>query len=437
LGKSCIAAIVLLWFVLTRDGLVDWKVATTASSWHQLVHFLWPEIHKWQGRLNWGAIGRPAFNIGHELLMRTINLSTGSAFAIASNRPEMMEGAHARSLLYVFDEAKSIMDETFDAVEGAFAGAGNEGGDEAFALAISTPGAPLGRFYDIHSRKPGYEDWHVRHVTLAEALAAGRIGLAWAEARKRQWGETSALYQNRVLGEFAAEDANGVIPLAWVEAAVERWQAWQEEVRERAGALGTLTTLGLDVGGGLAHSDLTVLAPVYDLIRVGPLEELRCANANTATMEWAGQVLGRLRRNPHAVAIPDVIGLGAGLYHRLVEQGAAVRPFNAAWRTDLIDRTEQFGFVNARSAMWYTAREMLDPASGIPVCLPDDDQLIGELTAPLYSVTSGGRIKVEGKEDVKKRLHRSTDHADPVLQALVGPAICDEAEMREGRTRLI
>ena len=45
--------------------------------------------------------------------------------------------------MFVFDEAKAIPAGTFDACEGAFSGAG-EGGGEAFALALSTPGQPAG-----------------------------------------------------------------------------------------------------------------------------------------------------------------------------------------------------------------------------------------------------------------------------------------------------
>ncbi|SEO73296.1 hypothetical protein [Actinacidiphila rubida] len=58
-------------------------------------------------------------------------------------------------------------------MEGAFSGGRTEGSLEAFALAIAIPGSPVGWFYDIRSRKPGLEDWFVRHVTLAEAIAAG------------------------------------------------------------------------------------------------------------------------------------------------------------------------------------------------------------------------------------------------------------------------
>ena len=139
------SAIAVLWFALTRDAAgVDWKVVTTAGSWHQLTAYTWPEIHKWAGKLRWDKVrdGRP-FSRAHELQNINLKLSHGAAFAAASANSALIEGAHADSLMFVYDEAKAIPAGTFDACEGAFSGAG-EGGTEAFALALSTPGAAAG-----------------------------------------------------------------------------------------------------------------------------------------------------------------------------------------------------------------------------------------------------------------------------------------------------
>src|SRR5450755_1863553 len=154
LGKSTISAVTVLWFALTRDAAgIDWKVATTAGSWHQITRYLWPEIHKWAGRLRWDKVrdGRPFTR--QELQNLNLRLSHGAAFAGASANSALIEGAHADSLMFVYDESKAIPASTFDACEGAFSGAG-----DALALAISTPGDPSGRFYDIHAHRPGYED---------------------------------------------------------------------------------------------------------------------------------------------------------------------------------------------------------------------------------------------------------------------------------------
>lgn len=418
LGKSAMASWIILWFALTRDG-TDWKVVTTASAWRQLIKYLWPEVHKWSRRFRWDVIGRAPFS-EHELLSLNVKLSTGEAFAVASDNSDLIEGAHADNILYVFDEAKAIPDRTWDAAEGAFA-SGN-----CYSVAISTPGEPVGRFYDIQSHKAGYEDWLVRRVTLDDAMTAGRINADWAEKRKRQWGESSAQYKNRVLGEFASSDAEGVIPLSWIEAANERWEQWVE-----SGRPGIFTGVGVDVGGGLPGSDKTVLALCYNMMTIGELRKYPLSDPHTATMETAGRVAGLLKKEHSGEAIIDVVGIGAGTLHRLCEIGLPARGFNAGKGTNFTDKSGELGFANWRSAAWWIMREMLEPDSGFNVMLPPDDELTGDLTAPKSMIVSGGRerggvIRVESKESIRKRINRSTDCGDAVIQILVGPLLCDE-----------
>lgn len=405
LGKTALAAWVVLWFALTRDG-EDWKVITTASAWRQLDVYLWPEIHKWARLLRWEKLGRPAFT-DNELLILNLKLTTGQASAVASNQPALIEGAHADHILYLYDEAKTIPPGTWDAAEGAFSGAGGDSALEALALAVSTPGEPSGRFYEIHKRAPGYEDWHVRHVTVDESIAAGRVSREWVEQRAKQWGRDSAVFQNRVLGQFASSDEDSVIPLAWIEAAVARWEAREDF------DLGPFTCVGVDVAR--SGSDATVLALRYS----ARISELRYTSLED-TMQTTGHVLGVLRALG-GYAVVDVIGIGAGVVDRLREQELPVEAFNAGAGTQRLDSSGELGFVNCRSAAWWNMRELLDPSNGCDVELPPDDLLVGDLTAPKWRVSSGGRIQVESKDDIRKRLGRSTDSADGVIQAFWTP----------------
>lgn len=416
LGKTAPASWSVLWFALTRDADgADWKIVTTASAWRQLTHYLWPEVHKWARRLDWSKVGREPFS-ARELLQLGLKLTHGEAFAVACDDPATIEGAHADQLLYVFDEAKAIPAATFDAAEGAFSGAGGDTAAEAFALAISTPGGPDGRFYEIHARKAGLDDWAAERVTLAEAIEAGRISAEWARQRRLQWGATSAVYRNRVEGEFAASDEDGVIPLEWVEAATVRWLEAHSDCTSGAhGHVGcglpALTAVGVDVAR--SGGDETVLA-----LRHGDcLAELRHSR-HEATTQTTGRVKGVL--NAHGgVAVVDVIGVGAGVVDQLREDGRSVLAFNASAGVDLRDKSGELGFVNARSAAWWLLRELLAPDSGRHVALPPDDRLVGDLTAPKWRVSSqgGGRIQVESKDDIRKRLGRSTDDGDAVVQA--------------------
>lgn len=401
-GKTGLAAFVVLWFALTRDVDSDWKVITTASSWRQLEKYLWPEIHKWVKLLKWELIGRPPIRKGYDLLKLNIKLNTGAGFAVASDNHEYIEGAHADSILYVFDESKAIPEETWDAAEGAFstAGADMDSSREAFLLSISTPGEPRGRFFDIQSKKAGFLDWTTMHMTLEHAIEQQRVSKEWVENRRKQWGETSALYQNRVKGEFAQSSEDSVCPLALIEAAVNRWKK-------------------------IPREELKIVQIGFDPARFGgdrSVAAFRHGNTITSLNRWSkkdtmfstGKLVSFNNINKNIRFLIDVIGLGAGIYDRAKEKGLKVTAYNAASATKKRDRSKEFGFVNKRSAGWWMMRELLEDGE---IALPDDELLIGDLAAPKWTVTSGGKIKVDSKDDMKKLLGRSTDDADAVIMA--------------------
>jgi len=339
LGKSAMAALALLWFASTREAArIDWKVITTASAWRALSIYLWPEVRKWSRRLRWEVLGRSPYSEITELLMLNLKLVHGAASAVASNKAELIEGAHADSLFYLIDEAKIVPDPTWDAIEGAFSGGRTEGLPEAFALAISTPGPPAGRFYDIHRRAPGLEDWWVRHVTLAEAVAAGRISPEWAEQRARQWGRDSAMYANRVLGEFHASDEDAVIPLAWVEAAIERWHEWNDSGRP---PLTGKRFTGVDVAR--TGADSTVFAH-----RHGPGILRLETHDREDTMQTTARVQAATGEDEEDQALPvvDSMGVGGGVVDRLRELRSPVVAYTGAAKTRARTRDGEYGFTN-------------------------------------------------------------------------------------------
>ena len=411
-GKTTTAAIAILWFAETRDRAgVDWKAITTASAWRQVTKFLWPEVHKWARRLKWKHLGRRPWN-RDELRVQSLKLATGEAFAAVSDDHEKIEGAHADELLFVFDEAKAIPDKTWDAVEGAFSGDG-AGKVRAYVLSISTPGEPQGRFFQIQSKAKGYRDWHVRRVLLEDVIAAGRVTRKWVDDRRAQWGEDSPIFQNRVLGEFAVVDDSGVIPLAWVERAQDRWNDFHSFCgKGHRCDPGELETIGVDPAR--SGEDKTAWATRYSDDHIYKITD----HGGLTTMETTGHVKGLLDTSG-ARAVVDVIGIGAGVVDRLREMFDPKRviAFNASESTNAKDSSNEISFFNSRSACWWHMREVLDPDNGREAMLPPDDELTGELVAPRWWIDSSGRIRVESKDEIRKRLHRSTNKADAVIQA--------------------
>lgn len=406
IGKTALESWVVLWALSVFKEI---KAPTTASAWRQLTEFLWPEIHKWAANAKWDRLGL-VVRRDRELLRLRLQLDDNRfAFAIASSDEAKIEGAHSAVIAYGFDEAKAIPDEIWDAAEGAFStGVG-------YALAISTPGAPAGRFYDIQARKKGYEDWHVIHVSEEEAREHVPGFAEWADARARQWGKESAIYQNRVAGNFAQSDEDSVIPLAWIEAAMARWTSDGQPDA-------VPPTIGADIAR--MGEDKTVFAKRYGnwfapMLRYSKMD----------TMEVSG-LLGVQLAATGARANIDVIGIGSGVYDRLKEQGKSVFAINVSRSSHARDKTGQFGFVNLRSALMWGLRERLDPESGDDIAIPPDDKIVGDLTAPTWVLTSGGKIKVESKNEIKKRLGRSPDDGDALMLAFAGGEAVSAEVMR-------
>lgn len=422
LGKTTTKALAILWFALTRDALkMDWKVITTAGAWRQLEAFLWPEIHKWSRRIRWDVVGRDPFNEIYELQTLNLKLNYGAASAVATNRKELIEGAHADQLLYIFDEAKIIPPDIFDAAEGAFSTDG-VGRIEAYALCQSTPGEPQGRFYDIHRRKPGFEDWKVRHVTHLEAIQAGRMSETWFAQRRKQWGSDSALFANRALGEFHSSDEDSVIPLAWVEAANERWHAWVAQGRPNP--VGRKVN-GVDVARGGADKTVIAERQGYVVLR---LHEFTIKD--TVEIADKTQLLAPNQTDLHVV---DVVGVGAGVVDTLRRRGISVTAFNAGRANRMRDRSGEYKFKNNRSAMWWKLREALDPAFDPTLCLPPHEELTVDLVAPKYKIKDDV-IHVEPKDDIKARIGRSTDFGDATGQSmLVDPHFDENYELPSGK----
>jgi hypothetical protein len=425
IGKTACAAMVILWYVTTRD---ECKVATTASAWRQLNEFLWPEIHKWAIRADWSKIGL-TIRRDRELLKHKLELSAlAFAFAMASDREDSLEGAHSANMLFVFDEAKSIPTGVWDAAEGALSTEG------AKAIAFSTPGESAGRFYDIQMRKPGFEDWHTIHISLPEGIASGQVTEEWAEQRKKAWGEHSPLYQRRVLGNFAEDDSETVIRLTHIERANQRWeQKWQQVEM-------------LIEGGMKRHEAITLVYGSFDILAVDPA---RLGSDKTAyafrygmsiyklertvkqdLMQTAGRIVSLTRHTTATVRI-EMNGLGAGAYDRVREvwkEGqwrpdatvCPVEPINVSTKVDATDRSGELKFNSLRDYAWWHMRELLEDENS-EIALPPDDDLTTDLVTPKYSFTSSGKLVIEKKDDIRSRLpqKRSPDSGDAVVQAFL------------------
>ena len=101
----------------------------------------------------------------------------------------------------------------------------------------------------------------------------------------------------------------------------------------------------------------------------------------------------------------DVIGLGAGIYDALAEKwGERIIPVSSSETAD-----DHIQFFNKRIEMWCAMRDWLNEK---PVSLPNNSELIVDLTAPQYHFNSNGQRQLEKKEDMRRRGVKSPDIGD-------------------------
>jgi hypothetical protein len=121
------------------------------------------------------------------------------------------------------------------------------------------------------------------------------------------------------------------------------------------------------------------------------------------------------RKNDWLRAIIDVPDVGGGVVDRLAELELPVVPYNGGEAP--IDKER---FVNARAKDYWTLRERFEQRRSIST--PDDDKLAAQLGSIKWGIDSRGRIKIESKDDMRKRGMPSPDRADAMAIAFAGRA---------------
>jgi len=197
-----------------------------------------------------------------------------------------------------------------------------------------------------------------------------------------------------------------VIPAAWVRAAQQRW-------REQPQPDMPMQSLGVDCARG--GQDRFTLARLYGNW-YAELESYPGAVVPDGP-SGAALIVNALEGESGVTVGIDVIGIGSSVYDSTVAQGIEAIPVNnSEGAPDARDKSGKFKFRNVRAASYWKLREALDPVHGDDLALPDDPELLADLTAPRFKVTTAG-IQIESKDDIKERLGRSPDKGDAVVIA--------------------
>lgn len=224
-------------------------------------------------------------------------------------------------------------------------------------------------------------------------------------------------------GDFSAgleDDAWQVVPTRWVKAAQERSRKGRPV--DAKGEPVPMSGLGSDIACGGA--DRTVLAPRYGVYFA---TLIAVPGRLTPDGESAAALIINTLAGSKIKPNVDIVGVGQGARTALKTAGVAINEINFAAAAHGFDKSGALRFANVRAEAYWKFRESLDPESGIGVALPEDRELLQELCAARWILTSAG-IQLEPKEEIVKRIGRSPDKADAVVLAWYQAAVASTVQ---------
>ena len=389
IGKTAMVAWLILWIMSTRPMS---KGTVTANTAQQLRSKTWSELSKFYSlcitkhwfTLNAGSMG--SLNLYANEAPETWRVD---AQTCEERNSEAFAGQHAvtATSFYVFDEASAVPDAIYQVREGGL----TDG--EPMTFDFGNPTRNTGRFYE--NMKGRYRDMYTRRFIDSRDVKITNKELfkVWADA----YGEDSDFFKVRVMGEFPDSGSLQFIPTSVAQACVGvdvLVQPFDPVV------------LGVDVAR--FGDDKSVIA-----IRQGRDASARewFSIAGLDTMQLAAKVVelaGQL--NADQIFI-DGGGVGGGVVDRCRQLGLDVMDINGG------SKATNPLYANLRAQCWGNLREAM--VAGISI--PDNDDLISDLTGLEYGYNLRNQIQLEKKEDMKKRGLSSPDWADALALTYAFP----------------
>lgn len=396
-GKTCMEAVALLWFLTCFPYP---RIVATAPTKQQLHDVLWSEVSKWMSRsvllsaiLKWTKTY--IYMIGNE--------KRWFAVARTATKPENMQGFHEDNMLFIIDEASGVADPIMEAVLGTLTGENNK------LLMCGNPTRTSGTFFDaFHADRTLYQ---CRTVSSAASLRTNKQNI---KSLIRKYGKDSNVVLVRVFGEFPRQEDDVFIALATTEQCMSRLYELPEHI------LLPNIILGVDVAR-FGNDETIIYQNIQGRLKLAKHRRGQDLMATVGDIVSLYQAIIKGHpdyKRPVYVNIDDT-GLGGGVTDRLREVVREERlfrlvvvPINAAERieTDTKDGKEAAEhYNNITTHMWAVLRELLEKKQ---IELEEDAETAAQISTRKYFMASNGKLELESKNEMKKRGLPSPDRAD-------------------------
>ena len=418
-GKSFTAARVAGWFLDAHPPLEAF-VVTSAPTDPQVKAILWREIQR--AHRKGGLPGRVTQDAQWKIADELVAFGRKPADIAAGSDEETVtafQGIHARYVLVIFDEAGGIPKPLWNAAMSLLTN------EDARFLAIGNPDDPSSEFARVCAGTTddggmSARGWNVIPISIFDTpnfsgedvpaeLRPYLPSQAWLDAFVLNvGGPGTSIYTSKVLGQIPEDRADGVIPWSGLHA------CRGEEATARIGALRVPVELGVDVGAS-DNGDWTIVRERQGM-RAG-----RRWTVQSSEPEDVVRTIVQAARESAATRIKvDAIGVGWSMV-ALVRRdlpNVQVDPVVVSEAAPAGPNGEQYA--NLRSAIWWEVGRLLTQQRAWDLS-EVDDRTLADLAEPRWWEDRSGRIVIEPKDEVRKRLGRSPDDGDATLLAFYVP----------------
>ena len=389
IGKSAMVAWLIRWIMDTRPHC---KGVVTANTAQQLRTKTWAELAKWHHlgvTKHWytlNAGGGGSMNMYHNAHRETWRVDAQTS---EDRNSEAFAGLHAANStpFYIFDEASAVPDKIFEVREGGL----TDG--EPMVFDFGNPTRNTGRFFENMQGR-------FRHRYKRRFIDSRTVKITNKDLFKRwidDYGVDSDFVKVRVLGQFPSAGELQFIPGDAVRACVGLEVAVQPH---------DPLVIGVDVAR--FGDDQSVIC-----LRQGRDAESQGWHSYRGmdTMALAAKVseIANAKR-PDAIFI-DGGGVGGGVVDRCRQLGLEVIEINFG------SKATDVQYANMRAQCWGNMRYAIKDG----IRLPDNDDLISDLTGLEYGFNMRNQVQLEKKEDAKKRGIASPDLADALALTYAAP----------------
>lgn len=391
-GKTLLTVIIALWRLLRH---VDALVIVTSPSMRQCKQ--WIDECK---RVLRDA--HPAIQALFECFETKVEVGGRSLWAIktaTATRPENLQGIHDQHLIFIVDEASGVKDSIIETIQGTLSN------PDSLFIQIGNPNTTACKFYECFTSQRDL--WHC--LTFDSEHTAANYPHILSPKRNeliaREYGKDSDMYRIRVKGEFPVQDPSSIMSIEDLQACTKTSRVGCAGISD---ILPSYRAIGIDLArfGG----DDSVIAVRQGLAiihyrafqKVDPNIVVEEAFVKQQELGW---------RNEDVWYVPDAGGLGQGVMHNFHRAKKLTLEFHTQSRPK-----DSSMFADRYSEAWFNLRYLTRERI---VHIPNDVRLLKQLSTRQYVVDKKGKIKVESKDEWKKRMEvtESPDRADAIVMA--------------------